>query len=395
MKIARTLMLLPILAGLLCFHTSTAWSGAKSIGQIIDLLEEEKKDLAQLKAKIEKQNKKISSAGKKETSLLRTLGRLEDRLRLKERELGIYKWNIAINIKKVAKLTRNMKATKKSLAGKKSILVKRLRAIYKEGGLYPIKILFSSDDVADMVQRLKYMELAAAYDSALFQKYAKKLQKLNREKEALLQVRSDLMQLRKEVEGKKKEITPEKTRKLKFLQKIKREKKLGVKVQRELIQASLDLNKIISRQEEKLRQGENLNFTDYKGRLALPVKGKILNRFGKKRDKQYDSYIVYNGINIRASKGTPVRAVYSGKVLHVGSLPGYGDLIIIGHGENYHSIYAHLEQIVTTVGEKVRKGQVIGKSGDSGSMVGEALYFEMRHKGEAIEPTAWFRLRKK
>ena len=86
---------------------------------------------------------------------------------------------------------------------------------------------------------------------------------------------------------------------------------------------------------------------------------------------------------------------YSGKVLYVGSLDGYGNLVILGHGEKYHSIYGHMDQILTEVSKNVRKGQIIGKSGDSGSIIGEALYFELRQGGKAVEPTAWFRLAKK
>lgn len=194
---------------------------------------------------------------------------------------------------------------------------------------------------------------------------------------------------------KKSETEAKQNTRIKFLRRLKKDKALFVKVQKEYTQRSSALNELILRLEKKMELGKNLDFADHKGRLSLPVKGKILNRFGKKRDKQYDVYIVRNGINIRAKKGTPVRTVYSGKVLYIGSLAGYGNLIIIGHGENYHSVYGHMGQILTEVGKNIRKGQVLGKSGDSGSIIGEALYFELRHGGKAIEPTAWFRLTKK
>ena len=89
---------------------------------------------------------------------------------------------------------------------------------------------------------------------------------------------------------------------MKFLKRLKMDKALFIKAQKEYRQRSNALNKLTLRLEKKLELGENLNFTDNKGRLALPVKGKILNRFGKKRDKEYDVYIVQNGINIRAKK---------------------------------------------------------------------------------------------
>ncbi|MFQ5717488.1 MAG: murein hydrolase activator EnvC family protein, partial [Nitrospinales bacterium] len=147
--------------------------------------------------------------------------------------------------------------------------------------------------------------------------------------------------------------------------------------------------------EEKLMQSESLDFNIHKGRLAPPVNGRILNRFGRVRSKQLDSYVVSNGINFKAPKGTPVRAVYSGQVLYTGSLEGYGNLLIIGHGGNYHSVYGHLDKIIAKTGKNVGRGEVVALSGDSGSIIGETLYFEMRHNGQAIEPTTWFRLAKK
>ncbi|NIQ02886.1 MAG: peptidoglycan DD-metalloendopeptidase family protein [Nitrospinaceae bacterium] len=131
---------------------------------------------------------------------------------------------------------------------------------------------------------------------------------------------------------------------------------------------------------------------DKKGRLKLPVQGPFLNKFGKKRGKRYHTYVIYNGVNIEASRGTPVRAIFQGKVLYTGWLEGYGNLIILGHGKEYHSLYGHLDEIITKVGRVVRTGQIIGRSGDTGSLMGETLYFELRHEGQPIEPTSWFAL---
>jgi septal ring factor EnvC (AmiA/AmiB activator) len=100
-------------------------------------------------------------------------------------------------------------------------------------------------------------------------------------------------------------------------------------------------------------------------------------------------------VNIRSAKGTPVRSVFAGKVLYTGTLEGYGNIIIIGHGKEFHSLYGHLDEVNTLVGKTVRPGQIIGRSGDTGSILGESLYFEIRHKGKPIEPTAWLSRSKK
>ncbi len=359
------------------------------------LLSEEKKELNLLKRKLKKQKNKLSSVKEKEASLLETLSQMEDRLKLRERELEIYKWNIEINKRKFGKLETLIDKTEKNIKLQKQALSKWLRIVYKEGKEYPVRVLFSSKSISDLLQRVKFMQLVAEYDTSLFKSYENKLERLLKDKKALLKVRTNLMLLKKDSEIKQKEISEERQKKEVFLVRLKKEKKFGLRVQKELLKSSKFLDRIISGQEKKLKVGEAFNIKDHKGRLTLPVKGKILNRFGKKRDKRYDSYVLLNGISIRTPKNTPVRSVYSGKVLYTGQVDGYGNLIIVGHGENYHTVYGHLNKIITAPGKLIRKGQIIGKSGDTGSIVGESLYFELRKEGKAINPLGWFRLAKK
>ncbi len=208
-------------------------------------------------------------------------------------------------------------------------------------------------------------------------------------------VRAKLVNLKKNTMSKKMEIEHTKKEKSTFLRKIKKKKSLSVKARKELVAASNNLNTLIDKLLEKLVSGEGLDISDKKGRLKLPLKGRILNKFGRKRVKEYDSYIVYNGINVKAKKGTPVRAIFDGKVLYTGELEGYGNLVIVGHGKEYHSLYGHLDAIKVSVNNVVRTGDIIAFSGDSGSLEGETLYFELRKNGKPIEPAPWFRLAKK
>lgn len=359
------------------------------------LLSEEKKELGILKKKLKRHNKKLSTVKKKELSLLETLSQMEDRLKFRERELEIFKWNIEINKRKIGKLETLINKTEKIIKIQKQALSKWLRIIYKEGKEYPVRVLFSSKNISDLLQRVKYMQLVAEYDTSLFKRYENKLEKMLKDKNSLLQVRNNLISLMKDSEIKRKEISEERQKKQTFLTRLKKEKKLGLRVQKELRSSSKVLNKIISSQEEKLKVGKSFNLEDHRGRMSLPVKGKILNRFGKKRDKRYASYVVLNGISIQTPKNTPVRSVYSGKVLYTGQVDGYGNLIIVGHGAKYHTVYGHLDKIITSPGKSIRKGQIIGKSGDTGSIVGESLYFELRKDGKAINPSGWFRMAKK
>jgi murein hydrolase activator len=374
---------------------SPALAAKNVAGKIDTLLKDEQAELKALRKKIAQQEKAISKVGEKESSVLKNLQKIGSQLKLKKRELEIYKWNSKNNQKKISSLEPRLKKAEQKIKSHKKILGLRLRSIYKEGPMFPLRVAFSSNNVTDLMQRLKYMDLIAQQDSQLLQEYLTRLKQIKQDKTSLYAVRAKLVNLKKNTVSKKKEIEKAKKEKSVYLKKIKRKKNLSVKVRKELLAASNNLNKLIDKLLVKLVSGEGLDISDKKGRLNLPLKGRILNKFGRKRVKEYESYIVYNGINVRAKKGTPVRAVFDGKVLYTGELEGYGNLVIVGHGKEYHSLYGHLDNIKIAANKVVKTGEVIALSGDSESLEGETLYFELRKNGKPIEPVRWFRVAKK
>lgn len=389
----RSLFLLIFFLGFFTLvFAATTWSANRSSAEINALLKDEQKELKVLKDKIARQEKLISSVGRKEGQLLGNLKKIDNKIKLKERELKIYQWNFLINKKKLAKLEKRFKATKKDLAIQKVSLGKRFRQIYIEGPVFPLKVAFSSESVSDLLQRLKYMELIAEYDTNLMTKFKSRLVGLSAEKKSLLAVKAKLVRLEKDALGKQDEFEKARKDKKLFLKKIKKKKKLRIQTRKELLKASSNLNDLINKIVTKLVSGAGLDISDKKGRLSLPLKGKIINKFGRQKDKQFGSFIVHNGINIRSKTGVSVRSVFDGKVLYMGELEGYGNLVIIGHGKDYHSLYGHLDRIYVKQNQVVQTGEVIGLSGDTGSLMGETLYFEMRKNGKPIEPIRWFKM---
>jgi murein hydrolase activator len=375
----------------LLFFASTGFASKKSTKEINALLDDEKKELIILKKKIADQDKLISSVGKKEGQLLRNLRRVDNQIKLKARELKVYQWNFLINKKKLAKLEKKFKAKSKNLIAQKKLLGKRFRQIYKEGPVFPLKIIFSSNNASEFLQHIKYMELIAQYDVNLMYDYKSQLDAMKAEKKSLLAIRSKLVRLEKNALSKRLEFKNSRNNKKRFLKKILKKKKFRIQTLKELKNASSNLNDLIAKLLSKLVSGEGLDILDKRGRLHLPVKGKILNKFGRQKDKQYDSFIVHNGINIKAQTGTLVRSIFNGKVLYTGELEGYGNLVIIGHGKDYHSLYGHLDKIKVEPNQVVQIGDIVGLTGESGSLVGETLYLEIREKGKPVEPLSWFK----
>ena len=370
--------------------TSIVFSEEKNINEINTLLKDEQAELKLLRKKIKKQELAISKAGKSESAALKNLQVIGNQLRLKERELKIYKWNFKNNQKKLLSIEPSLKKMEQKINTHKKVLGYRLRSIYKNGSIFPLEIMFSSNDINALFQNLKYMNLIAQHDAQLLRKYKIQYEKFEKDKRSLYAVRAKLVGLEKNAKYKKDEIVKTKKEKSILLKKIKKKKYFYKKVRKELVAASTNLNDLIDKLLVKIVSGEGLDISDKKGRLNMPLDGRILNKFGKKRVKEYDSYIVYNGINVKAKKGSKVKAVFDGTVLYTGELEGYGNLVIIGHGKEYHSLYGHLDTIKVSTETVVKTGEIIALSGDSGSLEGETLYFELRKSGKPIKPNPWF-----
>ena len=126
-------------------------------------------------------------------------------------------------------------------------------------------------------------------------------------------------------------------------------------------------------------------FSTQKGKLPWPAKGKLLKRYGESRQGK----ITWEGLFIGTGAGTPVQAVHHGRVVFADWLRGQGLLVIVDHGAGYHSLYAHLKESQVDVGNEVEEGEEIASVGDTGSLKGPYLYFEIRKQGQAIDPLPW------
>jgi len=137
------------------------------------------------------------------------------------------------------------------------------------------------------------------------------------------------------------------------------------------------------------RSASHGDFAAHQGSLKMPLHGDIITKFGKYIEPHSGAVNVRNGIEIKTRQGTPVRAVFSGETIFSSWLKGYGNVIIIAHGEHFHTVYAHVEEVYSAKGKPVEAGEVIATVGDSGSMVGPSLYFEIRHNGSSVDPLQW------
>ena len=126
----------------------------------------------------------------------------------------------------------------------------------------------------------------------------------------------------------------------------------------------------------------------------MPVKGKIVTKFGPYKNKELNVMNYRNGIDIAAEKGEPIKAVLAGNVIFASWFKGYGNMIILDHGNRYYTVYAHADEIFKQRGQNVKTEEVIAIVGDTGSLLGHKLYFEIRHQDKPVDPMKWLRVRK-
>jgi septal ring factor EnvC (AmiA/AmiB activator) len=138
-----------------------------------------------------------------------------------------------------------------------------------------------------------------------------------------------------------------------------------------------------------LQMARSSGFPALKGRLPMPTEGIVEVGFGKVVNPKFNTVTVQKGWDIRAEEASPVRAIAKGQVVYTGWLRGYGNVLIIDHGGGFHSLVAHLASFSRATGESVEPGDMVGTVGDSGSLKGVYLYFEIRQDGEAVDPVQW------
>ncbi|MDR0440457.1 MAG: peptidoglycan DD-metalloendopeptidase family protein, partial [Candidatus Accumulibacter sp.] len=131
------------------------------------------------------------------------------------------------------------------------------------------------------------------------------------------------------------------------------------------------------------------SFTAMRGRLRLPVRGTVTNRYGGQRQEGS----TWKGLFIRAAQGSEIRAIADGRVVFSDWMRGFGNLLIVDHGDGYLSIYGYNDAVLTQVGDDVRGGDSIATAGNSGGNPESGLYFELRHQGQPVDPLKWVSLK--
>ncbi len=397
------------LVGVFCFMILAVSSAA--LAQEDGELEAQRQRLEEIQQEIKNKRAEAARLGEREKSVIRELRQVERELGVTEQLVATLGNEIESRGRQIEEVSRSLARAHDELALKRQVLARRLRAIYKLGRFGVIEILFRSDSFAEALSRYKYLRLIAEQDGRLLDRISRleirikeNLIALGRAREELDHARAARMRHAEELsatEGDRQRmlavVKGRRSEQLRAAQALEEEtsriQQLLVVLERRRAEREAEARRLATAAGRRAPDPAASTLTADVGALAWPVEGEIIARFGRAVHPVYKTEVVNNGIDIRAPRGAPVRTVGAGEVAYVDWNGGYGLMVIVDHDGGYYSLYAHLDRADVTIGQQVGQRQVIGAVGETGSLVGAQLHFEIREGGRAIDPIAWLQKR--
>lgn len=390
-------------------------------------LKEERQELKELKGQIQDYKGRLERTKRRERTVVQDLEESDRLLQQKRRELQTLERNLKVQAERQASLIKEMEALARQLEAREGLLHTRLRALYKQGRVAYLPFLLSASDITDFFRRVRFTVKLVEYDADLVQQHRTGLDTLERTRRSVKARAEQLQKARLQVTAKQEEIEQEQLKKNKLLSKIRDEQGTYSSAMQELEDSSKRLMALINTlerqrkqalareaRERRLRQQQqrqqqsrtsltpntaappaqryfdgNSKFGRLRGQLTWPLSGKLVSTYGKMKHPTFNTYTFNKGIGIGASPGSEFRVIEAGQVLYADAFKGYGNLLIVDHGDGYYSLYAQASELLVQVGDRVKRQQIVGRTGDGGSLQSPALHFEIRHQGKPENPLEW------
>ena len=300
------------------------------------------------------------------------------------------------------KLKQQAQQLERDMQSQQAMLSKLLYQQYLGGKQEYFKLLLNNHDPDQVAREMRYYEYIARGRSIWLNTLRVNLAQLNEIVQQTQQKSGEIAALQKEENAQQKILEKDKLARQhvisQFAQQLKQQRHEIGRLQRDenrLSQLVAKLSKILTRQKNKGvfnndklpdNRFDGKPFGQLKGKLTLPVMGEVVNKFGSARP---DSTVLWRGLLLRAASGQPVKAVAAGRVVFADWLRGFGNLLIIDHDQGYMSLYGNNETLYKQVGDILRGGDTVAAVGNSGGNENSGVYFELRHKGEPLDPIKW------
>ena len=364
------------------------------------------KELRELRSRIEAMQKRLAGAEETKNEAADALKESERAISDANRELRDLGSQSRVINRRLDELRAESRQGEEALKAQQTMLARLLYQHYLGGRTEPLKLLLNREDPNQIARHLHYfgfISRARAEQIAELRASLAGLKQLARESE---QKAAEFAAVTREQRIQRNRLERELRARSQLLARISRDiqrqrREIGTLRRDENRLAKLveSLAKLVARSRSQPRlknelvpdaSGDGSLFHELKGRLSLPVRGELANRFGSPRS---EGGVVWKGLFIAARAGEEVRAIAAGRVVFADWLRGFGNLLIIDHGGAYMSLYGNNEALYKQVGDSIGGGEAVAAVGNSGGNADSGLYFELRHQGKPLDPLAWVKMK--
>lgn len=368
---------------------------------------EEERELREIREEIERMRERASDLEGREAGILRGLDDIEREIDLQDRLLR----SLLKRRERVLGVLHESRAeldwANSELLRRQQIFLERLRATYKLGKYHEYEILLGSTSFVDLVRRYDFILSLAARDREMHRGVVQQKKEVEARAEELRRTAAEISQIEGESEVERARLVDRREERMRVLDEIRHERRSREEAIAELEASATQLQRLVTSFEEKREieaarreappetapPAAPAGLAGRAGTLPWPSDGKVIAKFGRHVHPEFGTATFNNGIDIEADAGMPIHAVGSGTIDFVSTVPGYGNCIIVNHGDGFYTVYAHASEILVQQGDAVTEGQVIARVGSTGSLSGDRLHFEIRDRKKPVDPLTWLRRR--
>ena len=348
-----------------------------------------KKQIEQIETDLNREKEKFHKFDVKEKDILEQLSLIENEINEKRKIIHEIDYRIGSKKKELKINQKKLNELESALNKIENLLAERLVAFYKNAKRGYMKVLLVTEDLDLLNHNLKYLRVIMDRDRDMMRELAHKKADYKSQMSVIEEQLDAVGQLEESENSNLGDLKQTLEKEVLLLAKIHQEKEFYEVAVKELQSAADYLKDTISNLENNQKYNKvslPKGFSSSKGKLPYPLKGKIFKNVKKKGQSTFEKY---KGVYIEGHFRSEVKAIYPGRVDYSGILKGYGQVIVINHGERYFTISAYLNERKKSEGDRVSPGDVIGYVGEAGLTTGPALYFEIRKGEENLDPLKW------
>jgi septal ring factor EnvC (AmiA/AmiB activator) len=353
---------------------------------------EPERDLEALRQAIEQRKERIESFEREQKGLLDALEAIDQAVVVHEEVAARREREASEAEAALRALEAQLPDLEARLARTRKAMAARVVALYKTGELGPAELVFASQSLRELLERVDALGKLLAHDRLLVARFRHEQQALDASAADAKSAAARRDEAREQLALRRAELARERASKQALLAAVKSDRARERLALEELEAAARALEDKIAELGEEAVPAPPLPpvpFSQLRGRLSAPVDAAIVRRFGREVDAEFHTQVFHKGVDFGADLGAPVRAVAAGTVRFAGWFRGYGRMVILDHGERFYTVSGHLDALRVATGQAVAAGETIGTVGDTGSLAGPRLYFEVREGSQAVDPLRW------